>query len=126
MDRPNCLNCLNRDMSIHSDHFYSASSRPLLLRSAPDTARILCRSFTPKRHIVLYHKYARCLRLFDLGKAFDTVDHSIFICKLARSGALDYFVFRVPLNIVLSALLAMALFLLPETFEIRGSSRVYH
>src|SRR6218665_6776 len=35
---------------IHSDHFYSASSNPLLLRSAPDTARILCRSFTPKRH----------------------------------------------------------------------------
>ena len=35
---------------IHSDHFYSVSSSPLLLRSAPDTARILCRSFTPKRH----------------------------------------------------------------------------
>src|SRR6218665_3512848 len=35
---------------IHSDHFYSASSSPLLLRSAPDTARILCRNFTPKRH----------------------------------------------------------------------------
>src|SRR6218665_3519115 len=28
----------------HSDHFYGASSSPLLLRSAPDTARILCRS----------------------------------------------------------------------------------
>ena len=35
---------------IHSDYFYSASSSPLLLRGAPDTARILCRSFTPKRH----------------------------------------------------------------------------
>src|SRR6218665_875141 len=35
---------------IHSDHFYSASSSILLIRSAPDTARILCQSFTPKRH----------------------------------------------------------------------------
>src|SRR6218665_1758228 len=35
---------------VHSDHFYGASLSPLLLRSAPDTARILCRSFTPKRH----------------------------------------------------------------------------
>src|SRR6218665_2237178 len=35
---------------IHSDHFYSASSSQVLLRSVPDTARILCRSFTPKRH----------------------------------------------------------------------------
>ena len=35
---------------IHSDNFYSASSSPLLLRSAPDTARIPCRSFLPKRH----------------------------------------------------------------------------
>src|SRR6218665_4007015 len=34
----------------HSYHFYSASSSPLLLISAPDTARILCRSFTSKRH----------------------------------------------------------------------------
>ena len=32
---------------IHSDHFYSASSSPLLLRGAPNTARILCRNFTP-------------------------------------------------------------------------------
>ena len=31
---------------IHSGYFYSASSSPLLLRGAPDTARILCRSFT--------------------------------------------------------------------------------
>ena len=35
---------------IHSGYFYSASSSPLLLRGAPDTARILCRNFTPKRH----------------------------------------------------------------------------
>src|SRR6218665_1682173 len=35
---------------MQSGHFYSASSSPLLLRSAPDTARILCMSFTPKRH----------------------------------------------------------------------------
>src|SRR6218665_822603 len=45
---------------IHSDHFYSASLGPLLLRSAPDTARILCRIFTPKRH--------RQLRVNDLPK----------------------------------------------------------
>src|SRR6218665_2794023 len=41
-------------MYIHSftlsDHFYMASSSPLQSRSAPDTSRILCRSFTPKRH----------------------------------------------------------------------------
>src|SRR6218665_325378 len=36
--------------STDSDHFCSASSSPLLLRSAPDAARILCRSFTPKTH----------------------------------------------------------------------------
>src|SRR6218665_1623820 len=35
---------------IHSGYFYSASSSPLLLRSASDTARILCRSFTSKHH----------------------------------------------------------------------------
>jgi len=29
---------------IHSGHFYSAPSSPLLLRSAPDIERILCRS----------------------------------------------------------------------------------
>ena len=45
---------------IHSDHFYSASLSPLLLRSAPDTARILCRSFTSKRH--------RQLQVKDLPK----------------------------------------------------------
>src|SRR6218665_410846 len=41
-------------------NFYSASSSPLLLRGAPDTAGILCRSFTPKRH--------RQLRVKDLPK----------------------------------------------------------
>jgi len=30
---------------IHSGNFYRASSSPLLLRGAPDTAQILCRSF---------------------------------------------------------------------------------
>jgi len=35
---------------IHSGHFYSASSSQLLLRSTPDTAWILCRSFTPNCH----------------------------------------------------------------------------
>jgi len=42
--------------SIYSGHFYSASSSPLALRSAPDTARILCQSFTPKRHRQLWVK----------------------------------------------------------------------
>ena len=41
---------------IHSDHFNSASSSPLLLRGALDAARILCRSFTPKRHRQLWVK----------------------------------------------------------------------
>src|SRR6218665_661545 len=45
---------------LRSGCFYSASSRPLLHRGAPDTARILCRSFTPKRH--------RQLRVKDLPK----------------------------------------------------------
>ena len=35
---------------IYSYYFYSASSSPPLLRSAPDRARILCQSFTPKCH----------------------------------------------------------------------------
>jgi len=43
-------------MFIHSDHFYSASSGSLLLRSAPDTAWILCRNFTSKRHRQLWVK----------------------------------------------------------------------
>ena len=34
---------------IHSGYFYSASSSPQLLRCVPDTARILCRIFMPKR-----------------------------------------------------------------------------
>ena len=45
---------------IHSGYFYSASSIPLLLRSTPDTSRILCRSFTPKGH--------KLLRVKDLPK----------------------------------------------------------
>src|SRR6218665_120696 len=43
---------------IHSGYFISVSSSPILLRGAPDTERILCRSFTPKRH--------RQLRVKDL------------------------------------------------------------
>jgi len=41
---------------IHSDHFYSTSSSPLLLRGAPDTAWILCQNFTPKCHRQLWVK----------------------------------------------------------------------
>src|SRR6218665_870616 len=46
---------------IQSGYFYSASSSPLLLRGAPDTARILFRSFTQNRH--------RQMRVKDLLKA---------------------------------------------------------
>ena len=42
---------------IYSCYFYSASTSPQLLRGAPDTARILCRSFTPKRYRQLWLKY---------------------------------------------------------------------
>ena len=48
---------------IHPGHFYSASSSPLLLRNAPDTARILCQSFTPKRHIICIHGLTALLSL---------------------------------------------------------------
>ena len=43
---------------IHSGYVYSASSSPLglLLRGVPDTARILCRNFTPKRQRKLWVK----------------------------------------------------------------------
>jgi len=34
---------------VNSGYFYSAPSSPQLLRFAQDTARILCRSFTPRR-----------------------------------------------------------------------------
>ena len=44
LDIPGCY------LFIRSGYFYSASSSPLLLRGAPDTARILYQSFTPKRH----------------------------------------------------------------------------
>ena len=36
---------------IHSGYFYSTSSSSPLLRGAPDTAWILCRSFTSKSHM---------------------------------------------------------------------------
>src|SRR6218665_2650681 len=45
---------------IHSGYFCNASSSPLLLRGASDTARIPCRNFTPKRH--------RQLRMKNLSK----------------------------------------------------------
>ena len=39
------------DLFIYSGYFYSASLKStILLRGVPDTARILCRSFMPKRH----------------------------------------------------------------------------
>src|SRR6218665_1923847 len=44
----------------YSGYFYTAFSSPLLLRGVPETARILCRCFTPKRH--------RQLRVKDLPK----------------------------------------------------------
>ena len=49
----------NKD-TIHSSYFHNDSSSPILLRSASDTERILCRSFTPKLH--------RQLRVKDLPK----------------------------------------------------------
>src|SRR6218665_3985889 len=62
----------NHVMSIHSfiysGYFYSTSSSPLLLIGAPDTARILSRSCTPKRH--------RQLRVKDLSKVTRTHDPS--------------------------------------------------
>src|SRR6218665_3581736 len=45
---------------IHYGYFNSASSSPLLFGIAPNTALILFRSFTPKRH--------RQLRVKDLPK----------------------------------------------------------
>src|SRR6218665_2730232 len=55
-----CIHKIFIHSFIHSDHFYSASSSPLLLRGAPDTERILCRNLTSKRH--------RQLRVKDLPK----------------------------------------------------------
>ena len=54
------INAINKILHvysfIHSGYFYIASSSPLLLRGAPDTARILCRSFTLKRNRQLWVK----------------------------------------------------------------------
>ena len=50
------LRFISASAFIHSGYFYSASSSPLLLRGAPDTARILCQSFTPKHHRQLQAK----------------------------------------------------------------------
>ena len=63
-NQPNIL-CLKNPIYficfIYSGYFYSTFSSPQLLGFAPDTARILCRSFTPKRD--------RQLRVKDLPKA---------------------------------------------------------
>jgi len=50
--------CLCMHLCIHSFRLFLLC--PLLLRGATDTARILCQSFTPKRH--------RQLRVKDLPK----------------------------------------------------------
>ena len=50
MNRTEQLSVVNYVTIIHPSHFYSAFLSPLLFRSAPDTARILCRSFTSKRN----------------------------------------------------------------------------
>src|SRR6218665_1269653 len=47
---------MTRDSFVHFGYFYSTSSSPLPFRGAPNTARILCRSFTPKRHRLLQAK----------------------------------------------------------------------
>src|SRR6218665_1230647 len=51
---------------IQTGYFYSASSSPLLLRSAPDTARILCQSFMPKCHRQLRVKDDHPVKRFQL------------------------------------------------------------
>jgi len=48
------IRCFIHFSFIHSGYFYSASSSPLLLRGAPDIARVPCRNFTPKRHRQLW------------------------------------------------------------------------
>jgi len=49
-------NNINIGLIIHSGYLCSASSSLLLLGGAPDTAWILCRSFTPKRDKQLWVK----------------------------------------------------------------------
>src|SRR6218665_1288072 len=61
---------------IHSDHFYNVSSSQLLLRSAPDTARILCQSFTPKRHRQLRVKNFPKVPIRGAWSGIRTHDHS--------------------------------------------------
>src|SRR6218665_198083 len=65
---------------IHSGYFYRASSSPLLLRGAPDTAWVLCWSFTPKSH--------RHLRVKDLCK--------VLTLRLERDSNLRPFERKVP------------------------------
>ena len=74
---------------IHSDHFYNASSSPLLLRSTPDTARILCRSFMPKHHRQLWVKdlHVHILVINTVFKMVITLNYSeASLAKLERLG----------------------------------------
>src|SRR6218665_1561613 len=66
---------------IHSGYFYSDSSSPLLLRGAPDTARILCRSLSLKRH--------RQLRVKDLQKSPYVAARAGFEPKTLHSTGID-------------------------------------
>ena len=69
---------------IHSFHLYSASSSPLLLRGAPNPARILRRSFTPKRHRQLL-----CLLMKDLPKVLYVAAKAGVEFTTLRSTAID-------------------------------------
>jgi len=65
------LQTFTRSLNPHSFNFYSASSSPLLLRGTPDTARILCRSFTPKLHRELRVKGLPKFRTLRLERDFE-------------------------------------------------------
>ena len=65
------LSIMHQATEIHSGYFYSASSSPLLLRSAPDMARILCRNFTPKHHRQLWVKDLPKVPTWQLERELD-------------------------------------------------------
>src|SRR6218665_77396 len=67
---------------IHSDYFYSASSSPLLLRGAPNTAWILCQNFTPKRHRQMH---ADRIRFSDTRSAVPVFIHSDYFYSASSS-----------------------------------------
>ena len=75
---------------INSVYFYSASSSPLLLRGAPDTARILRLSFTPKRHRQLQvkdlSKIPACLTNNETPKHFTNI--GLHVDKLLKEPSL--------------------------------------